>query len=130
MSQNELPRNEFGLTSQQARLAEMVAAGWKLRFAGRQLNISDSTIYRWAADDGFKRYVARLQTETTRAVIRRLDNLQGRAIRQLTLLLGSADEGVRLKAASTVLTLALRYRESGIGREHMNTTHSSMTLFE
>lgn len=101
-----------GLTGPQLRtVAALVAAG-SIEGAAREAHVGRSSIYRWMGDSAFVDEVAKARTALFNETLAQLQDTSGKAVRVLAELLASKQEGVRLRAAAIVLSVAMKARES------------------
>ena len=92
--------------------AALALAGGKThREAATAAAVSDRTIANWLQDAGFKRRVSELRSGLVKAAAGKLAAAMSRAAAVLEELLASADQNVRCRAATQLLTQAVRVSE-------------------
>lgn len=87
-------------------LAAKLAAGATIKAAAAELGISEKTARRRLADPAFQQQVAALRRELVAGAVGRLADRMAQAADVLGKLLESANETIRLKAATALLTHA------------------------
>ena len=109
MSEN----GSFGdnLTPQQRRAVRALLTCKTIQEAATTAQIAERTLYRWMQDAGFQAAVFAAEGELIDGATRRLLRLQDSAIDVLDDLLTATGDGVKLRAAQTVLDHLLRLRE-------------------
>jgi hypothetical protein len=93
------------------RLAAELAAGKPVRDAAKAAEVSERTAYRRLENPGLRARVSESRDAMVAAAAGRLADGMAAAADVLRDLLGSQDEGIRLRAASQLLTHGLRVIE-------------------
>ena len=93
-------------------LAATIASGVSASAAARQLDLSLSTVQRRMGDPDFRKLVSNLRQEVMTAALGRMTDSMTRAVDAVAALLDAENPMVRLRAARTLMTLGLRWRDS------------------
>jgi hypothetical protein len=94
------------------RLALILAAGATVTAAAEELGISRKTVQRKLAKPAFRRRVAELRAQLFGAALGRIADSLTRATDSLAALLDSNHPAVRLRAATLILSLGMKMRDS------------------
>lgn len=89
-----------------------LATGMTVRAAARKAKIGERTLYSWCRLPSFKRLVQEIRGRLVQESIGRLSRDMSAASDVLRKLLKSKAEATRLKAATAIITLAAKLRES------------------
>jgi uncharacterized protein with von Willebrand factor type A (vWA) domain len=92
-------------------LVTAIAGGASLRDAAQQAGVSERTVSRRMADDGFRLKVSHARAQMTDRALGFLANASVQATATLWSLLSSGNERVRLSAARSILEIGPRLRE-------------------
>lgn len=109
MSENVSPGDT--LTAQQRRAVRALLTCKTMAEAAISAQVSERTLYRWLQDADFRAALFSAEGELIDGATRRLLRLQDAAIDVLDDLLKAEGDGVKLRAAQTVLDHLLRLRE-------------------
>jgi len=109
MSENE----SENLSPRQWRAVREILVQKTVASAAAQCRVSQATIYRWLGDQAFRTALTQAETEAVNAAGRRLVALTEAALDAVVTILNDPQvpAAVRLKAAETVLSNMLRFRE-------------------
>lgn len=94
------------------RLAALLARGVTRSKAAKACGISERTIRRRMAEPEFRARVATIRAQLLDSVAGRLASAGRKAVSTLSKLLDADSEGVRLQAASTILSVMFKAREA------------------
>ena len=94
---------ETGLTSLQERCALLLASGTRITEIAAELPVCKTTIYKWLRSDLFKCYLNLMKQDLQNGISGRVLGLEEKALEALGASLVSANEQVRLKAATWVI---------------------------
>jgi hypothetical protein len=93
-------------------LALALASGTSIKDAAEQAGISRRTVERCLARPAFRQLVARLRGEMVATALGRMTDNMTRAADAVAGLLDTPEPHLRLRAARTLMSLGLRFRES------------------
>lgn len=105
-----MPQN-VTLTQQQQRAIGALLTSPTLTAAAKSTGVARKTLYRWMEDPAFRAALDAAESEVLDGVSRRLLALAEKAADKLDALLDSANDNVRLRAASVTLDILMRLRE-------------------
>ncbi|HEV3146205.1 MAG TPA: helix-turn-helix domain-containing protein [Gemmataceae bacterium] len=105
VSQNVPPGKNF-------ELPLILAAGATVTATAEKLGISRKTIHRKLRKPAFRKLVAELRGQLFSAALGRMAENMTRATDSLASLLDASDPAVKLRASRTILSLAMRLRDS------------------
>ena len=110
MAQNptEKTNGRLGLTDRQVEALPHIAAASTLSEGARLAGISRTTLYRWMADDEFRRALESTRAEAADLVRSELEGLMLKATMVLADSLEDPAPNVRLRAASATLSLGIK----------------------
>ncbi len=107
---------ELGLgpwNARQERVAVLLASGSTVVQTAAETGAGERTIHGWLDNPTYRAFVARTRDRILDATVGRLTNSATRAVMVLESLLGSENESVRLRAATSILDAMIRTREHG-----------------
>jgi len=90
--------------TKKGRAIEALGHGLSITEASEKADVSRKTIYRWLDDDDFQGQVLERQNAVLERVSKRLSSLALQGLDTLSELMNSDDEGIRLRASSSVLS--------------------------
>jgi DNA-binding CsgD family transcriptional regulator len=105
VSPNVAPRKNL-------ELALILATGASTLDAAQKLQISRRTVQRKLRKPAFRKLVAELRSQLFSAALGRMAENMTRATDSLASLLDASDPAVKLRASRTMLSLAMRLRDS------------------
>lgn len=95
----------------QERLAAMIAAGRSIKAAAAEIEIGERTAHSWLADPRYRTFVAELRGRMMDESVGRLAEATSEAVGTLKALLNDGSSNVRLRAATSILDVAVKLRE-------------------
>jgi hypothetical protein len=95
------------------RVAVLLASGSSIRAAAAETSTGERTIHGWLDDPAYRAFVASIRDQLLAETIGRLTQSATRAAAVLEALLDSEPEGIRLRAATSILDAMIRTREHG-----------------
>jgi hypothetical protein len=98
-------------TAKQEWLALLLAAGWGIKAAAKELKVGERTAHTWLEDPGYRAFVDDLRRRMLEEAVGKLTDAAGSAVDVLRDLLAHPNGGVRLRAAMGVLDCLLKYRQ-------------------
>ena len=113
MSQNVAPEKR-------TLLALALASGTPIGEAAEQAGVCRKTVERWLAKPGFRRLVSRIRGQMLAAALGCMTDSMTRAARTVAALLDAPEAHVRLRAARTLMSFGLRFRESVDVTDHIH----------
>jgi hypothetical protein len=102
------------LSLRQRRAIASLLSCRNIQEASKAARVGARTLYRWMSEDTFRTALLHAEDEAIDMATRRLVRLQALAIDELEFLLGmdsTASDGLRLRAAQSVLDYLLKLRE-------------------
>jgi len=101
------------LSEKQVRAVIVLMESKDVRSAAIQAGISERTLFRWLADDGFRSAMKEAEQEAIAQVVRRLSSLCALALDTLKATMQSkgASASVKVRAADVVLSKVLTFKE-------------------
>jgi hypothetical protein len=106
-----MPTNS-GFTAKQERVATLLAGGMTARAAAAEAGCAERTVGGWLAVlPGYAAYVVRLRDAAVGRAVALLGAAATKAATTLIRLLDSADEPVKLRAATSLLDMMIKTRE-------------------
>jgi predicted transcriptional regulator len=101
------------LADNAANLARLVAVGYSVRDAAKELGISERTAYRISAPDDFKKSVSVIRTEKTESLSAKALGAAERAIVRLDQLMSTAEkESDQISACRLIISQVLPLAEN------------------
>ena len=108
------------MESRKELAAALVASGKSYVAAAAQLGLGERTIRGWAKEPEFAHRVKGLRGELVSAACGQLASAMSDAVAVLQLLLESADEGVRYRAARTIAELVVKLGDAASNAERLD----------
>ena len=105
-------RESILLSRRQIRAIPILVAARTLEEGYAEAGIGGATARTWMKEPVFIQSLREAQAESFREALRNVQTSSSQAVRTLQNLLGSESELVRLRAATTLLDLAMRSRET------------------
>jgi len=99
------------LTPQQSKVISAVLSARNITEGLKKVKVSRDTFYRWLEDTLFKEEYNRQRSLLIEIAFDELKAATGEAAKALRELLGSQNEGIRLKAAGVVLDNVVKFKE-------------------
>jgi hypothetical protein len=101
-------------------IATAIARGVKRKTVADEHEVSERTLRNRMADPQFRRLVSDLRSEMIDGVVGALASLGAKAVYTLAKLMDAQSDGVRLQAATTILTTMMKGRENIEFSERLN----------
>ena len=95
----------------QERVAVLLASGSTVVQAAAETGAGERTVHGWLDNPGYRAFVARTRDRILDSTIGRLTDSATRAVAVLESLLGSENDSVRLRAATSILDALIKTRE-------------------
>lgn len=103
---------QFDTENKDVLLAMALAAGASASDAGRQLDVSLSTVRRRMADPDFRKFVGDLRDQMLERALGRVTDTMTRAADALAALLDDPKPPIRIRAARALLSFGLRLHDA------------------
>jgi hypothetical protein len=107
----ELDKTEQNLTEKQRKAVISILEAKSISEGVKKAGISRTTFYEWLKTPGFKSEFSRQRNELIELGLDELKAATGEAVKVLKGLLGSKNEGIRFRAAESILTHVEKFKE-------------------